>query len=427
MAPLLVWFFYINLVALLLSLVGWLAERVLLGVGGEARVGWSASMLLTVLLPLGALILGEQFLSLGAVSAVDESITDGLVALSSQAVTYTPADGYRLATNYHIWIAGFWVICTGLTLIWLCWSANQLGRARKDWLRSGRGEDEFYLTSSMGPGVMGLVRQQILLPQWVLGLSPDEREMIFLHEREHVRAGDNPLLAGAFALVVLFPWILPLWWQFRRMRVAVELDCDRRVISQCGEPRRYGELLIRVAEGSTLLPVAPFAGRSSPLRRRIQNLYPSEGTARPVAAAAVCLAVCALLAAALALPVPTAEANWRLLRLDGPVLRKTISGNLSKYDEFPELLNSDEVSRAVARRYPQNLRRRGIEGAVGLIIHLTKNGLVDQIRLQKPSPHEEFNRAAREIAKIRRYRPARYEGTAVDIWAYVTTEFRLPD
>lgn len=427
MAPLLVWFFYINLVALLLSLAGWLAERLLLSFGRGARIAWAASMLLTALVPVGALAVGEQFLTLGAISAVDQAIAEGLVAVSGQAVTYTPGGEYRLATDYHLWIAGFWVACTGLTLTWLSWSARRLRRASDDWLPSDGGEEDCYITPSLGPGVTGVVRQRILLPQWVMGLSAEEQEMILSHEREHIRAGDNPLLAAGFGLVVLFPWILPLWWQFRRMRVAVELDCDRRVVRQCGDPRRYGELLIRVAQGSTLLPVAPFSTRSSPLRRRIRNLFPDRGRRRHLTMTAAGLAMCAVVVITLALPVPTARANWKLLRLDVPVVRETISPDLSEYEEKPELLNPEEVSRAIERAYPEGLRERGVEGEVGLLVHITDRGTVDQVRLQDPSPHEEFNRAATGAAGIGQYRPAREQGRPVDIWAYVTVQFRIPD
>lgn len=426
MAPLLVWFLYINLVALLLSLAGWLAERVLLAVGGETRLGWSASMLLTVLLPLGALLLGGQFLSFGAVSALDEVITSGLVSLSGHAVSYTPGGGYRLATDYHLWIAGFWVICTGVTLIWLARSLRQLRSARAEWHRSDGGEEEIYLTSSLGPGVTGVLRQRILLPRWVMGLPEEEREMIVLHEREHVRAGDNPLLAGAFALVILFPWILPLWWQFRRLRVAVELDCDRRVVRRCGEPRRYGELLIRVAEGSTLLPVAPFATGSSPLRRRIRSLAEGEPPGRPLTAALAGLAICGFMIAALALPVPTAEANWSLLPLPNEPLVQTLDPPLHDYDRDPTLENEDEIERLARRHYPEELRRRGIEGRVGLLVHITPEGRVDQVRLDSASSHAGFNRAAVRIAERLRYRPARWNDAPTDVWWMEAIDFRLP-
>ena len=31
--------------------------------------------------------------------------------------------------------------------------------------------------------------------------------------------------------VVLMPWNLPLWWQWRRLRFAIEVDCDARVLA----------------------------------------------------------------------------------------------------------------------------------------------------------------------------------------------------
>ena len=36
------------------------------------------------------------------------------------------------------------------------------------------------------------------------------------------------------------PWNLALWWQLRRLRLAVEMDCDNRVVAALGDPNPYG-------------------------------------------------------------------------------------------------------------------------------------------------------------------------------------------
>ena len=51
------------------------------------------------------------------------------------------------------------------------------------------------------------------------------------HERSHLDAGDPRLIALAVTLLVLMPWNPLLWWQFRRLRRAIEVDCDTRVLS----------------------------------------------------------------------------------------------------------------------------------------------------------------------------------------------------
>ena len=44
------------------------------------------------------------------------------------------------------------------------------------------------------------------------------------------------------------PWNLPLWWQLRRLRYAIEVDCDARVLAGGLDPAHYGETLIAVGE-----------------------------------------------------------------------------------------------------------------------------------------------------------------------------------
>jgi TonB family protein len=71
---------------------------------------------------------------------------------------------------------------------------------------------------------------------------------VLRHEDEHRRARDPFLLAFAIALVVLLPWNVGVLWQVRRLRLAVELDCDARVLGAEPHPERYGLLLLTIAQ-----------------------------------------------------------------------------------------------------------------------------------------------------------------------------------
>lgn len=429
MSDLVVWFCYANLVALLAGAAGWAAERGLESLGRPVRFAWGASLLLSVLLPAAAFLAGDQLVTVAGLSAVDEAVADGLLALSGGEVTYSAAEGYALAADPAPWITGFWLAATGLALAWLAWSARILGAARQEWEESEGEEGPFYLTPSLGPGVLGVFRQRILLPRWALTLEPDERELIWTHEAEHVRAGDNRLLAGALAVLVAVPWVLPLWWQFRRLELACELDCDRRVLERCGDRKGYGQLLIRVASGSALLPMASFSiGRSS-LEHRIRSLARADAGGwggRTLRAAAAGILLAGLLASAVALPVPAAGANWSLLPVPSESLIPSLEPPLQGYDEHPELLNPSELEEAFRRRYPPELRRRGVEGLVGVLIHIDREGRVDKVRVQAPSPYEALNRLAMDLAGERRYRPAREDGEPVGNWYFIRMEYPPP-
>jgi len=54
--------------------------------------------------------------------------------------------------------------------------------------------------------------------------------MVIAHEQSHLAAHDPLLLIVALFLLVLMPWNLPLWWQLHRLRYAIEVDCDSRVL-----------------------------------------------------------------------------------------------------------------------------------------------------------------------------------------------------
>jgi beta-lactamase regulating signal transducer with metallopeptidase domain len=59
---------------------------------------------------------------------------------------------------------------------------------------------------------------------------------------------DPQLLTVALCLVVLMPWNIPLWWQLHRLRYAIEVDCDARVLESGLDTRQYGEMLLEVSQ-----------------------------------------------------------------------------------------------------------------------------------------------------------------------------------
>lgn len=103
------------------------------------------------------------------------------------------------------------------------------------------------VTRTLGPATVGVWHARVLLPAWVLTLPGIERRYIVRHEEEHRRANDGRLRFLASMLVIIMPWNVALWWQLRRLSLAIEVDCDRRVVRALGDARRYGELLLKVA------------------------------------------------------------------------------------------------------------------------------------------------------------------------------------
>ncbi|HEU0298591.1 MAG TPA: M56 family metallopeptidase, partial [Longimicrobium sp.] len=119
-------------------------------------------------------------------------------------------------------------------------------------------------------------RSRIVLPEWVVrDAEPGVRALLLEHEREHLRAGDPRLLALGLGAVALMPWNPAAWWQLRRLRLAVEMDCDARVLARRADVRTYGALLLEVgrrASGDRMITAAAFSEPASFLERRIRMM-----------------------------------------------------------------------------------------------------------------------------------------------------------
>ena len=130
------------------------------------------------------------------------------------------------------------------------------------------------VTDQLGPATVGLVRSRVLVPRWVLTLPGMQRRYVLRHEEEHRRAHDVHLLLFASLPLLLMPWNLAMWWMLRRLSIAVELDCDNRVVAALGDAPAYGELLLTVAQAASRAPrLQPaFLGGAGSLERRLTAL-----------------------------------------------------------------------------------------------------------------------------------------------------------
>jgi TonB-dependent SusC/RagA subfamily outer membrane receptor len=189
-------------------------------------------------------------------------------------------------------------------LAWTLVSLLCLTRYVEGWLRlrllsrgcarvrvSGR---ELLLSEGLGPAVVGLWRPRVVAPRWITTMPAARQRMIVLHEAEHVRAGDAWVLAAAPLLAIVLPWNLSLWWQLRRLRLAVELDCDARVLSHGVRPLEYGGLLLDVAGSEGALIAPALAEPRSLLERRLEAVV--RRRRRPGPARCVALASAAVVA-----------------------------------------------------------------------------------------------------------------------------------
>ena len=153
------------------------------------------------------------------------------------------------------------------------------------------------------PVLVGILRPIILLPPAALtGWSPDEIEMVLLHELAHVRRWDNLMnLAQRIVESLLFfhpvVWLVSNW--IRRER---EACCDALVVDRTKRPHAYAELLVALAaelpRSVLFQPAASSAMAAGPLRNRIRRILQLEDDPMLVSGKSFALVLGSLLVAA---------------------------------------------------------------------------------------------------------------------------------
>jgi TonB-dependent SusC/RagA subfamily outer membrane receptor len=195
------------------------------------------------------------------------------------------------------------------TLLGLVFGLVQVrfGRARKRWPLTDLHGSRVRVSPNAGPVVVGLTRPEIVVPRWMLERTSAEQRVVIAHEAEHVRARDPWVLAGGWVALVTLPWNPALWFMLSRLRLAVELDCDARVLRGGVAPKAYGDLLIDLAERAAPLRLATtaLADDSSHLAQRIIAMKPPMHRFAFVRAAAVGAVGVVSLVAACSTALPT--------------------------------------------------------------------------------------------------------------------------
>ena len=223
-----------------------------------------------------------------------------------------------------VWVAGAMLAVSAYGV-----AAWTLARRRRSWRQGEIDGQPVLVAPTTGPAVIGGLRPAIVVPEWSLDLNPEQRALMLEHERQHVTARDPLLLQAAALVATLMPWNLPAWWLVRRLRLAVELDCDARVLATGRDARAYGNLLLdvcarRLGRGPMLSPA--LFERSSSLSRRILAMHPER---RPFTRARIALgSAIAVAVAAFACDMPSPEVvapdgtNQRTKRLYGELAQK---------------------------------------------------------------------------------------------------------
>jgi BlaR1 peptidase M56 len=291
----------------------------------------------------------------------------------------SPAWGRRLDDG----LAVSWAAASAVMLGVLLAGMRRINRERRRAQPLTGSGASVLVTEDLGPAVAGFVRPAVLVPRWVFSLDAIPRRLLLTHEIEHLRAGDGRLLlAGAVATAIL-PWNPAVWLIARRLRLAVEVDCDVRVLARMPDVRAYGDLLLltaarRAPDRTVVLATVP--GASTDLSRRIDAMIDRRPLSKrwPFVRFAVALGA-VVVACESPRPAPVAPVDFA----------RTLAGsanseNLPKgYREIPVLKASDSAFVDYLRRlHPELLSTTSSSPVVRVFTYAGQLIKVERVGLQ---------------------------------------------
>jgi TonB family protein len=434
------WMLYAVAVGAGVSLIGIVLDRISRALGRPGRWGWALAMLATLLLPL--LLPALRWVVEVSSSAAP---TGGPAGMVTATASRGGAPGWAEVLDAAL-VWG-WMVASAVVLLVIAHSTLALRRSREGWRRASVGDASVLVSSSTGPAVLGCVRSTIVVPAWVLERDAAEQRLIVLHEQEHARARDPLLLVAGWLALAAAPWNPALYWQLRRLRLAVEIDCDARVLRVERDVYRYGVLLVEVARrcSPAWLPAAAFAERSSFLERRIRVM---TGANRRAGRTETVLLVLLAITIPLALfggPIVRPPDIPVLARETGSFVERTILGvgrilygveeervvsrpapamaarpevayEVAVLERQPRLSNQGTIASVMERLYPRILQDAGIGGTVVMQFVIEPDGTVDESSVKViDSPHAQLTAATIKAVERFRFRPGRFNGENVRV------------
>jgi beta-lactamase regulating signal transducer with metallopeptidase domain len=212
-------------------------------------------------------------------------------SLLAQLSTYV---NQHLSQIVFCWSLGFLLIGVNSILNWLAdqrllrrdtevlpvyWEAQFLGFAHSMGLPK---TIRFRLSDKIQvPCVLGYLKPVILLPaSLLLGMSPQQVEVIVLHELAHIKRHDVLLANLQCVLKALYFYNPFVFWINAKLDQERENACDDIAVGICSNPLLYAKTLHHFAEMHShfLSTTTAFTGRKNMLQLRIERLFSTEKT-----------------------------------------------------------------------------------------------------------------------------------------------------
>lgn len=295
------------------------------------RLPWLGALLTAVVVPVLVAIRPIAISDAGGAPARNPAVGSGSLSVVPLAT----------GIDWDRWLLAAWVAASLVMISALVASALRLWRASREGQTTVIDGALVALTKDVGPGALSFGARRIVVPAALMSLDPSRRELLLRHEREHLQAGDPHLLLVSLATLAVFPWNPALWYIVRRLRTALELDCDARVLAAGGDLHTYGDLLLTVASARRhprLAAYLAFAAAPSLLEKRIRAMTARHRTPAPVVQLSLGLAALAVIVAACETRRPEPLA---------PVASYTIADGKATPNASPRAASSDSARNAL--------------------------------------------------------------------------------
>lgn len=409
------WMLYAALVGALMTVVAVALDRVAVARQRPTRMIWFAALLLSIAWPVGRAAARFAPERTQGVRLIPFSIT-----VQSSAITSRASGLSRDAIDRGLVV--LWFGLSACLFMRLTRGVITLRRTSSTWKPAEIDGTPVRLSSNVGPAVIGLRSMDVVLPEWILSLDESLRAIVLRHEEEHRSARDPYLLFGAALAVALMPWNLALWFQAKRLRLAIELDCDARVLRAHPSTERYGLLMLTIAQRRSVAPTLFAPMLTEPTTQLERRIIAMRTTTRRLARGTVVggsIIAIGVLAFACSLQSDNATGP----KPSGRPQRVTDNQNFFEFqvEKTAKLLDGNP-----APRYPDLLRDSKTTGGVVAQFVVDTTGIPDMRTFKVlKSSHELFMASVREMVPSLRFSPAEVGGRKVKQLVEMPFEFSL--
>ena len=409
------WMLGSTVFALLLCVAAFSVERIFRMTGRPTRTPWAVALLLAVVWPLIAplVLTPHQDNTAGLPLIITGAAVSPAAMIAAQLPSPSAVWEKRVATLLLV----VWIAFSVFMLVRLFIAARVLARVTRTAKQVQVDGESVLVTESLGPAVIGLWTPKVAVPEWFLQLDDSLRAMVLRHEREHCNSHDPQLVWLASLSVALMPWNAGVWFLSRRLRLALEIDCDARTLRREPDATKYGRLLLLIAQRQSSYPLASMLAEStSHLSRRItaMQMIPLRKPAvrvvlfTGIAAGAIAIACSPRVASDLtgpgAKPVSATAAKLEAEKM----------GPGTVYFESQVEVPVTSAPGSLGPIYPAELKTKGVQGTVLAMFVVNEQGLPEVSSLKVIRADDpQFAEAVRTALPNMRFTSAKVGGRPV--------------